>query len=86
MGEYADLSPADLAAALAGARAPLLAGADAPRIHGLLGHPPVKVSDSVDPRALLRLGVETYATRGAEAASPRPLYLRKSEAERVSGR
>lgn len=85
-GEYADLPPADLAAVLAGSRAPLLAGADAPRVHELLGRPPVKVSDTVDPRALLRLGVETYASRGADAASPRPLYLRKSEAERVSGR
>jgi tRNA threonylcarbamoyladenosine biosynthesis protein TsaB len=85
-GEYADLSPADLAAVLAGSRAPLLAGADAPRIHEILGRPPVKVSDAVDPRALLRLGVQAYVSQGAEAAPPRPLYLRKSEAERVSGR
>jgi tRNA threonylcarbamoyladenosine biosynthesis protein TsaB len=93
-GEYCDLSPDSLARLLAGAQSPLLAGADAPRIaatalrgtHELLGQPPVRVADAVDPRALLRLGSETYSTRGADAASPRPLYLRTSEAERVSGR
>jgi len=85
-GEYCDLSPDDLARLLAGATSPLLAGADAPRIHELLGEPPVRVADTMEPRALLRLGMETYATQGADAASPRPLYLRKSEAERVSGR
>jgi tRNA threonylcarbamoyladenosine biosynthesis protein TsaB len=85
-GEYCDFSPADLAGVLAGAQSPLLAGADAPRIHELLGQPPVRVADSMDPRSLLRLGIETYSTRGADAASPQPLYLRKSEAERVSGR
>jgi tRNA threonylcarbamoyladenosine biosynthesis protein TsaB len=85
-GEYCDLSPADLARLLAGAQSPLLAGADAPRIHELLGRPPVRVGDTVDPRALLRLGIQMYTTRGADAASLRPLYLRKSEAERVSGR
>jgi len=82
-GEYGDLAPADLVDVLAGARAPLLAGADAPRIHELLGRPPVKVAGAVDPRALLELGLETFAARGADAASPRPLYLRKSEAERA---
>ena len=44
------------------------------------------VADTVDPRALLRLGIHTWVTEGADAASLRPLYLRKSEAERVSGR
>ena len=93
-GAYGDLSPDELAVLLAGSQSPLLAGADAPRIaatvlrgtHELLGQPPVRVADAVDPRALLRLGIQTYTTRGADAASPRPLYLRKSEAERVSGR
>jgi tRNA threonylcarbamoyladenosine biosynthesis protein TsaB len=93
-GEYCDLAPEDLAGILAAAPSPLLVGADAPRIAAtvlrgipeLLGQPPVRVADAVDPRALLRLGIQTYATQGADAASPRPLYLRKSEAERVSGR
>jgi tRNA threonylcarbamoyladenosine biosynthesis protein TsaB len=85
-GEYRDLAPDDLAGILAGALSPLLVGTDAPRIHELLRQPPVPVADMVDPRALLRLGIATYGARGAETASPRPLYLRKSEAERVSGR
>lgn len=85
-GEYRDLAPGDLADILASARSPLLAGADAASIHELLGRPPVRISDTVDPRALLRLGIRTYTTQGADTASPRPLYLRKSEAERVSGR
>lgn len=85
-GEYRDLEPGVLAAIIAEARVPLLAGTHAPRVHELLGRPAVTVADAMDPRALLRLGIETYATQGAEAASPRPLYLRKSEAERVSGR
>ena len=94
-GEYLDIAPDDLAGLLAGARSPILAGADAPRIaatvlrgiHALLGQTgSVRVVDTVDPRVLLRLGIQTYTTRGADAASPHPLYLRKSEAERVSGR
>lgn len=88
LGEYRDVSPADLAGLLAQAQSPLLVGADSPRILELLGDAQgVAVSaDSVDPRSLLRLGVESYCTRGADPAPPRPLYLRKSEAERVSGR
>jgi tRNA threonylcarbamoyladenosine biosynthesis protein TsaB len=86
-GEYLDIAPDDLAGLLGAAQSPILAGADAPRIHALLGQPgSVRVADTVDPRALLRLGIQTYTTRGADAASPHPLYLRKSEAERVSGR
>ncbi|MGO9309865.1 MAG: tRNA (adenosine(37)-N6)-threonylcarbamoyltransferase complex dimerization subunit type 1 TsaB [Spirochaetia bacterium] len=87
-GEYRDVSPADLAELLGEAESPLLVGADSPRIFELLGEGSrgAAVADSVDPRALLRRGVETYLTQGAEAAPPRPLYLRKSEAERVSGR
>jgi len=87
-GDYRDLSPSELASLVAGANAPLLVGPDAPRIRGLLGSGAagVPVSETVDPRTALRLGVELLRTRGAEAAFPRPLYLRKSEAERVSGR
>ncbi|MGA2379686.1 MAG: tRNA (adenosine(37)-N6)-threonylcarbamoyltransferase complex dimerization subunit type 1 TsaB [Spirochaetia bacterium] len=102
LGEYRDVSPADLAGLLAQAQSPLLVGADSPRILELLGDAQgvargefraargglydAVSADSVDPRSLLRLGVESYCTRGADPAPPRPLYLRKSEAERVSGR
>ncbi len=87
-GDYRDLSPSELASLLAEANAPLLAGPDAPRIRELLGAAggAVPVSAAVDPRTALDLGVQILRTRGAEAAFPRPLYLRKSEAERVSGR
>jgi tRNA threonylcarbamoyladenosine biosynthesis protein TsaB len=94
-GDYRDVSPADLAELLADAQSPLLVGADSPRILELLGDTQVAagggcgapaIADSVDPRSLLRLGVEGYRKRGADPAPLRPLYLRKSEAERVSGR
>jgi tRNA threonylcarbamoyladenosine biosynthesis protein TsaB len=87
-GDYHDLSPSELTSLLAGASAPLLAGPDAPRIRGLLGAAggAVPVSAALDPRIALGLGMETLLKKGAEAAFPRPLYLRKSEAERVSGR
>jgi tRNA threonylcarbamoyladenosine biosynthesis protein TsaB len=87
-GDYRDLSPSELASLLAGASAPLLAGPDAPRLRGLLGAAGggVPASAAVDPRVALDLGVQILRTQGAEAAFPRPLYLRKSEAERVSGR
>jgi tRNA threonylcarbamoyladenosine biosynthesis protein TsaB len=87
-GDYQDVSPADLAAILSHARAPLLVGADSPRILELLGlsDGDIPISDSVDPRSLLRLGVQRSLEQGADPAPPRPLYLRKSEAERVSGR
>jgi tRNA threonylcarbamoyladenosine biosynthesis protein TsaB len=88
LSEYRDVSPADLAELLAGAQSPLLVGADSPRIVELLGDSSrdCAIADSIDPRSLLRRGVEEYHTRGADPASLRPLYLRKSEAERVSGR
>jgi tRNA threonylcarbamoyladenosine biosynthesis protein TsaB len=87
-GEYRDVSPADLAEILTDARSPLLVGADSPRILPMLGPScaEVPIADSVDPRSLLREGVLTYLARGEDQAPPRPLYLRKSEAERVSGR
>jgi tRNA threonylcarbamoyladenosine biosynthesis protein TsaB len=87
-GDYLDLSPAEMADLLGGADAPVLAGPDAPLIRGLLGPGAegIPVSQSIDPRAALALGIEILQTQGAEAAYPRPLYLRKSEAERVSGR
>ncbi len=87
-GDYRDISPEDLGALLAGARTPLLVGPDAPRIRALL--PPaskdVPAVDFLDPRALLRLGVEAYRTRGADEGVLQPLYLRKSEAELMSGK
>jgi tRNA threonylcarbamoyladenosine biosynthesis protein TsaB len=87
-GEYQDVAPAELAAILDGAPAPLLVGADAHAIQSLLGDAGASaaVADSVDPRSLLLMGVESFQARGADPASLRPLYLRKSEAERVSGR
>jgi tRNA threonylcarbamoyladenosine biosynthesis protein TsaB len=87
-GDYRDVSPSELASLLAAARAPVLVGPDAPQIAALLGEAGAGagLSDVVDPRTVLELGMEIVRTRGAEAAAPRPLYLRKSEAERVSGR
>ncbi len=94
-GDYLDLSPAELASLLARSASSVLVGPDAPAVAALLGRlreagaaGPLTpgVSDAVDPRMVLELGMEIVSTRGAEAALPRPLYLRKSEAERVSGR
>ncbi len=86
--EYRDVSPVELAELLAAAESPLLVGPDSPRVFELLGDDfrEAAVADSVDPRSLLRRGVETFAAQGADPAQLRPLYLRKSEAERVSGR
>lgn len=85
-GDYRDLSPSELANVVAGADHPFLAGPDAPWVRGLLGPGAqgIPVSETVDPRTALALGIESLQARGAEAAYPRPLYLRKSEAERVS--
>jgi tRNA threonylcarbamoyladenosine biosynthesis protein TsaB len=90
-GDYRDISPSDLGELLDRAESPLLVGPDSPRILELLrnvkgGLHDAAVADSMDPRSLLRLGVNTYRTRGADPAPLRPLYLRASEAERVSGR
>ena len=88
-GDYLDLSPAEMALRLAESKSPLLVGPDAPAIARLLGEEAVAgvgVSDAVDPRMVLELGIERVRDLGVEAAFPRPLYLRKSEAERVSGR
>jgi tRNA threonylcarbamoyladenosine biosynthesis protein TsaB len=90
-GDYRDISPSDLSELLAEAESPLLVGADSPRIVELLrqakgGRHDAAASDSIDPRSLLRLGLEAYRTRGADPAPLRPMYLRASEAERVSGR
>ncbi len=85
-GDYRDLSPSEVAEVLAGAERPFLVGPDAPWVRGLLGPGAegVPVSETVDPRTALALGIEILQARGAEAAYPRPLYLRKSEAERMS--
>jgi len=87
-GEYGDLSPSELGSLVAEADSPLLAGPDASRIRGLLGEAgaALAVAETVDPRTALLMGVEILRTRGTDAAPPRPLYLRKSEAERLSGR
>jgi tRNA threonylcarbamoyladenosine biosynthesis protein TsaB len=86
--DYLDLTPAQLALRLRGAQDPILAGPDAARIRSLLetefsGIPCVGL---LDPAALLRLGIAKYEKEGADPLSLRPLYLRKSEAEIVSGR
>ena len=88
-GDYLDLSPAELVARLAAADSPLLAGPDAPAIERLLreaGGTPVAVADTVDPRMVLELGMELARAGGAQETSLKPIYLRKSEAERMSGR
>lgn len=87
-GDYRDLSPSELAEVAVSADRPFLAGPDAADIRAMLGPDAAGLpgSETVDPRIALALGVEILQTRGAEAAYPRPLYLRKSEAERVSGR
>jgi tRNA threonylcarbamoyladenosine biosynthesis protein TsaB len=84
---YQDITAGELEAALAAARRPLLVGYDAPRIQGVLGSAgrAAPVSDSVDPRALLRLGLRQYTKEGAAPEALQPLYLRKSEAEIASG-
>jgi tRNA threonylcarbamoyladenosine biosynthesis protein TsaB len=86
IGDYADVSPAELAELLSRAQSPLLVGTDSPAILALLGSVRASATDLVDPRSLLRRGVESFQARGADTAPLRPLYLRKSEAERVSGR
>ncbi|HVO37927.1 MAG TPA: tRNA (adenosine(37)-N6)-threonylcarbamoyltransferase complex dimerization subunit type 1 TsaB [Spirochaetia bacterium] len=85
--EYLDLTPRALVEALGAADRPLLIGPDSERIRGMLGDDAAAtaVADLFDPAALLRLGVETYRTEGADPARLRPLYLRKSEAEIASG-
>jgi tRNA threonylcarbamoyladenosine biosynthesis protein TsaB len=85
-GDYRDISPAELAALLAGARSPILVGPDAPRIAEMLGTDSPPQSDSFDPRCLLRLGIEMLERDGPPTTALRPLYLRKSEAEIASGR
>jgi hypothetical protein len=43
-------------------------------------------SSLVDPLALLELALESFKRHGAPPGGPQPLYLRRSEAEIVSGR
>lgn len=86
-GDYQDVHPADFARLLAESLQPMLAGPDAARIRGLLGEAwqELPVVDVVDPRSLLRLGIERYNRQGADGTALVPLYLRKSEAELMSG-
>lgn len=87
-GDYLDISPGDLGALIGTAEQPVLVGPDAPTVRGLLGEAGrgVPVADSLDPRALLRLGMEQATLKSSHHAPLRPLYLRKSEAEAASGR
>jgi tRNA threonylcarbamoyladenosine biosynthesis protein TsaB len=84
---YLDLPPGALAERLAAAEDPFLAGPDARRVRGLLGEEAhgVACAELLDPGALVRLGVEKFEKEGADPLPLRPLYLRKSEAEIVSG-
>ncbi len=84
-GDYLDLSPDDLSRRLASARDPLLAGPDAGTIRAMLGTPGVPSAELLDPRAIVRLGMEKLEKEGADPLPLRPLYLRKSEAEIASG-
>ncbi len=74
-GDYRDVSPAELAAMLGSARSPVLVGPDAPAIARLLGDSGTEaaVSDAMDPRMVLELGMEIFRTRGAPEALPKPL-------------
>ncbi len=87
-GDYRDISPEELGAVIAGARAPLLAGPDALRIRALLpaAWQAMPAVDFLDPRGLLRLGMEAYRVKGAGDGVLQPLYLRKSEAELMFGK
>ena len=83
-GDYRDSTAAELGELLRAARHALLVGPDAHRIAGQLGEAAagVEAADTVDPRSLLRLGLQQYTKEGVRAGEPlQPLYLRKSEAE-----
>jgi tRNA threonylcarbamoyladenosine biosynthesis protein TsaB len=83
--DYLDATPAELRAMVSSAHRPLLVGPDAPRIRAMLDLGDTEVSELLDPRALLRIGVKRYTTEGAPKEPLRPLYLRKSEAEIAHG-
>jgi tRNA threonylcarbamoyladenosine biosynthesis protein TsaB len=87
-GDYRDISPEILSTLLSGAHAPMLVGPDSLRIRALLAPEwqDMPAADSFDPRAIMRLGMEAFRTRGADEDALRPLYLRKSEAELMSAR
>lgn len=87
-GDYMDISPADLASRLSLARQPMLVGPDAARIRVMLGAvwAEMPFSETVDPRVLLQIGKRKFESEGAPQTVIQPLYLRKSEAEIVSGR
>jgi tRNA threonylcarbamoyladenosine biosynthesis protein TsaB len=87
IGEYMDISPVELAGIVAAAENPLLAGPDAARIRELLGEHGGKARavQTVDPRAMLDIGVDQFTREGADPARLTPLYLRKSEAEIAIG-
>jgi tRNA threonylcarbamoyladenosine biosynthesis protein TsaB len=88
VGEYRDVTPAEMADLVRQGRRPLLVGPDAVRILSILGLSAreAHVAETFDPAALLRIGEEKYKKEGADASTLRPLYLRKSEAEIASGR
>jgi tRNA threonylcarbamoyladenosine biosynthesis protein TsaB len=82
---YLDLAPDDLRARImAGPGASLLAGPDAPRFAE--GIPGALATDLFDPAAVLKAGVERFASEGADPQLLKPIYLRQSEAEIEAGR
>jgi tRNA threonylcarbamoyladenosine biosynthesis protein TsaB len=85
--DYMDIGPDELAALLAAAAQPLIAGPDAVRIRAMLGPSAAAIpcAELFDPGSLLRIGLERYTREGADPASITPLYLRRSEAEIASG-
>jgi tRNA threonylcarbamoyladenosine biosynthesis protein TsaB len=83
--EYLDLEPDALRARIAAGPAPaLLAGPDAPRFAESV--PGIPATDLFDPAAVLRTGVDLFASEGADPNSLKPIYLRQSEAEIEAGR
>jgi tRNA threonylcarbamoyladenosine biosynthesis protein TsaB len=91
--DYLDIPPGELRAMLSRADRPLLVSPDREKIlamvfpPGSAGDAPLPSSSAlVDPLALLELALESFERHGAPPAGPQPLYLRRSEAEIVSGR
>jgi tRNA threonylcarbamoyladenosine biosynthesis protein TsaB len=93
IGEYLDVTPAELRERLDSSGRSLLVGPDAEEIRLRLWAPDeaafrtmVSAAPYADPLALLDAGERKYAREGADPGGPLPLYLRKSEAELASGR
>lgn len=93
ISDYLDIPPEELRAMLSRADRPLLVSPDREKVLAMVfprgsadGAPLPPSSALVDPVALLELVIESFERHGAAPAGPQPLYLRRSEAEIVSGR